>query len=153
MPIQVLWLPEFLKDSRPARVGLGVFLPPSVAKRGPEPWEYLAAWKDKVRNLVKKVERQEGADEVRRFLDSLGPEVAGQYIPGDEDQEELIDLIRAAPEVNLEAVLEYLRNPIPAHKLNLLARYPQDPGQDHLNLLQEQKEQKDLNLDEFLLSL
>ncbi len=149
---RVLWLPDFLKDSRPARVG-AVFLPSQVAKRGPEAWEYLEAWKEKVRELVKKVEKQEGSLEVRRVLDCLGSEVAEHYLPRDEKQEELTDMVRAAPEVSLEHILAYLRNPSPENKLDLLKRYPQNPRDDHLSPQQEKQEQRDLNLDEFLLSL
>ena len=46
------WLPEFLKNSRPARAGLEVLLPDQVAKKGPSQDQYLEAWKDKVRELL-----------------------------------------------------------------------------------------------------
>jgi len=159
MPTQkVLWLPDFLRDSRPARVGLGVLVPPKWAEALDNPeypdraWLYLEAWKEKVRELVKKVKKYEGHLEVCRIVDCLGPQVADQYLPGDEKQEELIDMIRQAPEVSLAHILGYLRDPSPANKQDLLDHYSQSP-EDHLSPQQELQEQKDLNLDEFLLSL
>ena len=111
---QVLWLPEFLKDSRPARAGLEVLLPPQVAKKGPNQDQYLEAWKDKVLELLARTlkEAKYGSQEVRGILLSLGPQVADQYSEVDENQEDLLEALQLHPEAGgLQELLSYLRDP------------------------------------------
>lgn len=146
MPAQKLWLPDFLKDSRPARVGLGVLVPPQVENLDPS--SYLEEWKKKLRGLLKKK-----GDVVGSLL-ILGQEVLDQYQPNDPDQDDLVAAVRLHPEsAGLETFLAYLRKPNRENRDDLLERYPQDPKDDRLNPQEQLEEQKELNLDEFLLSL
>ena len=145
---QVLWLPEFLKDSRPARAGLEVLLSPRVAQKGPNQDQYLEAWKDKVRELLARTLKgaKYGQQEVRDILLVLGPQVADQYSEVDENQEDLLEALQLNPEAGgLQSLLSYLRHPTPWKKGNLLDRYPQ--GQPL------EPQEPEISLAEFLLSL
>jgi hypothetical protein len=163
MPGQkVLWLPKFLRDNRPARIGLGVLVSPRGAAQLDNPkdpdraWAYLGHWEDKARELLRRKEQEAkyGSREVYGVLLSLGPQVADQYLAGDEDQEDLLKAIRQHPESGgLAHLLAYLRDPGPATKKDLLNRYPQDPKHDRLSPTEELQEQKEASLAEFLLSL
>jgi hypothetical protein len=142
------WLPEFLKNSRPARAGLEVLLPEQVAKKGPSPDQYLEAWKDKVRELLTRTlkEAKYGHQEVRGVLLALGPQVADQYQAGDDQEDDLLEALRLHPEAGgLQDLLAYLRNPSPENKKDLLDHYPQ--GQP------PSPEDEEISLGEFLLSL
>ena len=139
------WLPEFLKNSRPARAGLEVLLPEQVAKKGPSPDQYLEAWKDKVRELLTK-EARYGHQEVRGILLALGPQVADQYQGGDDQEDDLLEAPRLHPEAGgLQELLAYLRDPSPENKKDLLHHYSQ--GQP------PSPEDEETSLGEFLLSL
>jgi len=139
------WLPEFLKNSRPARAGLEVLLPEQVAKKGPSQDQYLEAWKDKVRELLMK-EARYGHQEVRGILLALGPQVADQYQAGDDQEDDLLEALRLHPEAGgLRYLLSYLRRPNPESKKNLLHHYSQ--GQP------PEPQEEEVSLAEFLLSL
>ena len=139
------WLPEFLKNSRPARAGLEVLLPDQVAKKGPSQDQYLEAWKDKVRELLMK-EARYGHQEVRGILLALGPQVADQYQAGDDQEDDLLEALRLHPEAGgLRYLLEYLRDPSLEVKKDLLHHYSQ--GQP------PSPEDEEISLGEFLLSL
>lgn len=163
MPAQkVLWLPKFLRDNRPARVGLGVLVSPQGAQQLDNPkgpnraWAYLGHWEDKARELLKRKEKEAkyGPQEVYGVLLSLGPQVADQYQAGDEDQSDLLGAIQQHPESRgLARLLTYLRNPSQENKKELLSRYPQDPENDRLHPNGEMQEQNEASLAEFLLSL
>jgi hypothetical protein len=142
------WLPEFLKNSRPARAGLEVLLPEQVAKKGPSLDQYLEAWKDKVRELLTRTlkESQGSHQEVRGILLALGPQVADQYQAGDDQEDDLLEALRLHPEAGgLEELLAYLRDPSPANKKDLLDHYPQ--GQP------VEPKEPEISLGEFLRSL
>jgi hypothetical protein len=148
---QVPWLPEFLKDSRPARAGLEVLLPPQVAKKGPNQDQYLEAWKDKVRELLARTLKETRTpkyvhQEIYGILLSLGSQVADQYLVGDEAQDDLLEALRLHPEAGgLEELLAYLRDPSQENKEDLLSHYPQ--GQPL------EPQEPEVSLAEFLLSL
>lgn len=142
------WLPEFLKNSRPARAGLEVLLPEQVAKKGPSQDQYLEAWKDKVRELLTRTlkEAKYGHQEVRGILLALGPQVADQYQAGDDQEDDLLEALRLHPEAGgLRYLLSYLRRPNPESKKNLLHQYSQ--GQP------PEPQEEEVSLAEFLLSL
>ena len=142
------WLPEFLKNSRPARAGLEVLLPEQVAKKGPNQDQYLEAWKDKVRELLTQTlkEAKYGHQEVRGILLALGPQVADQYQAGDDQEDDLLEALRLHPEAGgLQELLAYLRDPSPENKKDLLSHYPQ--GQPL------EPQEPEISLAEFLLSL
>jgi hypothetical protein len=149
--MQVPWLPEFLKNSRPARAGLEVLLPPQVAKKGPSQDQYLEAWKDKVRELLTRTLKETLTpkyvhQEIYGILLSMGPQVADQYQVGDEAQDDLLEALQLHPEAGgLQSLLSYLRHPNPENKKDLLDHYPQ--GQPL-----EPKE-PEISLAEFLQSL
>ena len=157
------WLPEFLKNSRPARAGLEVLVTPpeaarldnpqtphraeiyleQVAKKGPSQDQYLEAWKDKVRGLLTKEARQR---QVRGILLALGPQVADQYQAGDDQEEDLLEALRLHPEAGgIRYLLEYLRDPSLEVKKDLLDHYSQ--GQP------PSPEDEEISLGEFLQSL
>jgi hypothetical protein len=145
---QVPWLPEFLKDSRPARAGLEVLLSPRVAQKGPNQDQYLEAWKDKVRELLARTLKgaKYGQQEVRDILLVLGPQVAEQYSAGDEAQEDLLEALQLHPEAGgLQELLAYLRDPSLENKKDLLSHYPQGQPLD--------PQEPEISLGEFLLSL
>lgn len=157
---RVLWLPDFLRDSRPARVGLGVLVWPGAAAQLDNPKDphramvYLEAWKEKVQEVVARVEKAEGQEEVCRQLDTLGPRVVSQYWPGGKNQEELAQEILEHPEGGGPNYLwAYLNDPNPEHKKNLLDCYSQSPEYQHLDPKAELQEQEEFSLDEFLQSL
>ena len=142
------WLPEFLKNSRPARAGLEVLLPEQVAKKGPSQDQYLEAWKDKVRELLTRTLKaaKYGPQEVRDILLALGPQVADQYQAGDDQEDDLLEALRLHPEAGgLRYLLSYLRRPNPESKKNLLHHYSQ--GQP------PEPQEEEVSLAEFLLSL
>jgi hypothetical protein len=139
------WLPEFLKNSRPARAGLEVLLPEQVAKKGPSQDQYLEAWKDKVRELLMK-EARYGHQEVRGILLALGPQVADQYQAGDDQEDDLLEALQLHPEAGgLQELLAYLRDPSLENKKDLLHHYSQ--GQP------PSPEDEEISLGEFLRSL
>jgi hypothetical protein len=142
------WLPEFLKNSRPARAGLEVLLPEQVAKKGPSQDQYLEAWKDKVRELLARTlkESQGSHQEVRGILLVLGPQVADQYQAGDDQEDDLLEALQLHPEAGgLQELLAYLRDPSLENKKDLLHHYSQ--GQP------PSPEDEETSLGEFLLSL
>ena len=142
------WLPEFLKNSRPARAGLEVLLPEQVAKKGPSQDQYLEAWKDKVRELLTRTlkEAKYSHQEVRGILLALGPQVADQYQAGDDQEDDLLEALRLHPEAGgLQDLLAYLRDPSLENKKDLLHHYSQ--GQP------PSPEDEEISLGEFLLSL
>jgi hypothetical protein len=142
------WLPEFLKNSRPARAGLEVLLPEQVAKKGPNQDQYLEAWKDKVRELLTRTLKaaKYGPQEVRDILLALGPQVADQYQAGDDQEEDLLEALRLHPEAGgLQELLAYLRDPSLENKKDLLHHYSQ--GQP------PSPEDEEISLGEFLQSL
>jgi hypothetical protein len=146
MPEQkVLWLPEFLRDNRPARVGLGVLVPSQIELDADS---YLLEWKEKFRELLKP---KKGRD-IPAALSLLN--VEWLWSPNDPDHDDLIGEVRLHPETSgLSGLLAYLRDPSPENRDNLLERYPQDPQNDRLSPKEQVKEQESLELDEFLLSL
>jgi len=142
------WLPEFLKNSRPARAGLEVLLPEQVPKKGPSQDHDLEAWKDKVRELLTRTlkEAKYGHQEVRGILLALGPQVADQYQAGDDQEDDLLEALRLHPEAGgLQELLAYLRDPSPENKKDLLHHYSQ--GQP------PEPQEEEVSLAEFLLSL
>jgi hypothetical protein len=126
-----------------------VLLPPQVAKKRPSQDQYLEAWKDKVRELLTRTlkEAKYGHQEVRGILMSLGPQVADEYSPmKNSDQEDLLGAIRLHPEAGgLRYLLEYLRDPSLEIKKDLLHHYSQ--GQP------PSPEEEEISLAEFLQSL
>jgi hypothetical protein len=148
------WLPEFLKNSRPARAGLEVLVTLQEAARLDNPQTphraaiYLEHWKDKVRELLTRTlkEAKYGHQEVRGILLALGPQVADQYQAGDDQEDDLLEALRLHPEAGgLEELLAYLRDPSPANKKDLLHHYPQ--GQP------VEPKEPEISLGEFLRSL
>lgn len=146
--MKVLWLPDFLKESQPARAALGVLVQSQQAKKGLSPEEYLASWESKVDRLLQAREKEQPGG-VRQDLAVLEPPALELH--GLEAESLRLALGNHHDlKDGLGKLLRYLRHPSQENKDDLLAVYPPDQA---LPPRQELQEQQNLRFLDLLLSL
>jgi hypothetical protein len=131
---KVLWVPEWLANSRPARLGLGVLVQPGQEPPNAQVWRNL--WEQRIKDLWEEDEDPRGIELVQRW-----EELEAARPPEINKPQDLVNLIDNLAAPGLWSRLFRALNGDRQAKEELLEKFPQeDPALSLEELLEEQKE-------------